>query len=426
MAGHRALGQTVHILDPFGVTGCETDRLNPFDQFSLPKTMLEPDSEMLASLLGEGHGSTREPFWPDTASSLISGLMTYIAACKKPEDRNIKTLRDLLCGDDTDYTLAVILDTEKTTMPPFAYKAIGGYLQHAESQTRPSVLSTARTYLAAISSDQVAGCMADSTISLSEVMVKTPPQSIFITIPPEKLSSHRCLLRLWVGVLLTTIMHQKRIPKQRTLFVLDEAAQLGTFDPLLSATTLLRGFGLQLVTVWQDMAQIRSRYPGRLVDDREQLRGTVLAFGFGHYNAAKDYADVLGFEPAQLASMKPEEAVLAIRGEGTRRISRINYLTEPAFAGMFDENPYFIQEQEVEPVTAEPPAPKTTWQEKIAHTRDVFRALITDARAEGMDEGNEKILGTLMHMADVIEEIGSKIPAEKKRQSRPKKGGHSV
>ena len=158
------------------------------------------------------------------------------------------------------------------------------------------------------------------------------PQSIFITVPPEKLTSHRCLLRLWVGVLLTTVMRRKRIPKQRTLFVLDEAAQLGTFDPLLSATTLLRGFGLQLVMVWQDLAQIKSRFPAdwaTIVNNSAAL----LSFGFGHYHAAKEYSEVLGLDPGQLASLKPEEAVLAMRGDGTRKISRVNYLLAPRVRG---------------------------------------------------------------------------------------------
>ena len=58
VCGRRAgVGADGPRLDPFGVTGRPGDRLNPFDQFTLPKTMLEPDSEMLASLLGEGHGS---------------------------------------------------------------------------------------------------------------------------------------------------------------------------------------------------------------------------------------------------------------------------------------------------------------------------------------------------------------------------------
>ena len=197
--------------------------------------------------------------------------------------------------------------------------------------------------------------------------------------PPEKLTSHRCLLRVWVGVLLTTIMRRKRIPKQRTLFVLDEAAQLGTFDPLVSATTLLRGFGLQLVMVWQDLAQIKSRYPAdwaTIVNNSAAL----LSFGFGHYHAAKEYAEVMGLEPGQLASLKPEEAVLAIRGDGTRKISRANYLREPQFDGMFDPNPYFAEEPEmnVEPANPMPPVP-ATWQEKITHSRTVLMKFLEEA-----------------------------------------------
>ena len=418
----RALGQTVHIIDPFGVTGRPGDRLNPFDQFVLPKTMLEPDSEMLASLLGEGHGSTREPFWPDTANSLIAGLVAYIAACKAPKDRNIQTLRDLLHGDDTIYRLAQLLDDEGKLMPPYAYRAIGAFLEHAESQTRPSVLSTARTFLTAISSDQVAQCLADSTISLSDVM-EGAPQSIFITVPPEKLTSHRCLLRLWVGVLLTTVMRRKRIPKQRTLFVLDEAAQLGTFDPLVAATTLLRGFGLQLVMVWQDLAQIKSRYPAdwaTIVNNSAAL----LSFGFGHYHAAKEYSEVLGLDPGLLASLKPAEAALAMRGEGTRKISRVNYLLAPEFEGMFDPNPYFAEEAklDVKPVKPEPPAPET-WQEKVAHARTVLTSLLEEARKDGDSREEEQIYGALMHLADAVEEIGRHLPShiERKRPIRRKK-----
>ena len=423
----RALGQTVHVLDPFGVTGRPGDRLNPFDQFTLPKTMLEPDSEMLASLLGDGHGSAKEPFWPDTASSLIAGLVAYIAACKTRKDQNIQTLRDMLFGDDTSYRLAQLLDDEGKQMPPFAYKAIGAFLEHPESQTRPSVLSTARTFLTAISSDQVAHCLADSTISLSDVMRGTP-QSIFITVPPEKLTSHRCLLRLWVGVLLTTVMRRKRVPKQRTLFVLDEAAQLGTFDPLLSATTLLRGFGLQLVMVWQDLAQIKSRYPAdwaTIVNNSAAL----LSFGFGHYHAAREYSEVLGLDPGQLASLKPEEAILAMRGDGTRKISRVNYLLEAEFKGMFDPNPYFAEEPEteVEPVSPGPPAPET-WHEKVTHTRTVLRRFLEEARKEGESKEEEQIFGALMHLADAVEEIGRHLPPgiEKKRAVRRKKADRGV
>ncbi|WP_020465554.1 type IV secretory system conjugative DNA transfer family protein [Singulisphaera acidiphila] len=254
------LGQAVHILDPFGITGHETDRLNPFDLFSLEGSMLEPDAEMLASLLGEGHSSQREPFWADTASGLNSGLIAYVAGDVSPEERNMKAPRDLLFNEDVDYHLAGLLDGKKEELPPFFYGEIAGYLQHATQQTRPSVLSTARTVMRALNSDQVTDCMRDSTLSLLDV-VEGKPQTIYITIPPEKPKSHRCLLRCWAGTLLTTIMRRREIPEKKTLFVFDELAQLGTIDPLLAVTTLLRGYSVQLVSVWQDLALMKGRYP---------------------------------------------------------------------------------------------------------------------------------------------------------------------
>ena len=52
------------------------------------------------------------------------------------------------------------------------------------------------------------------------------PIDIFVTIPPEKVISHAGLLRMIVGILLTTIMRRTEIPEQRTVMIIDEAAQL--------------------------------------------------------------------------------------------------------------------------------------------------------------------------------------------------------
>lgn len=67
------------------------------------------------------------------------------------------------------------------------------------------------------------------------------PMTIYIVVPPHMLVSHGRLLRLWVGSLMTAIMRRRARPPLSTLFILDEAAQLGTFNELRQAVTLLRG-----------------------------------------------------------------------------------------------------------------------------------------------------------------------------------------
>ncbi len=198
-----AMGHRIAVIDPFGVTGHTSDRLNPLDLFSLQGAQLESDAEMLAALLGDGHEFKSDPFWTDTAGGLVSGLIAHVAATDIPGKRSMSAIRKMLYGDDVDYNLAVMLD-KKQHRCQLAYDEIAAYLQICSDKTRPSVLSTARTFTRALNSAQVAGCLDDSTISLAEI-VGGRPLDVFITIPPEKLKSHRNMLKMLVGTLLTAI-----------------------------------------------------------------------------------------------------------------------------------------------------------------------------------------------------------------------------
>jgi type IV secretion system protein VirD4 len=339
----REMGYEVAVLDPFNITSFESARLNPFDQFNLPGAMLESDAEMMASQLGEEHQIEKDLFWNDQANGLIAGLIVAIQTTEEPIDRHLVTLKDCLFGDDVVYNLACLLDNKGKAMPKFAYGGIAAFLQAAEQNTRPSILSTAQNYMRALCSEAVERCLVDSNIKLADV-IEGRPLDIFICIPPEKMKSHKCLVRLWAGTLLTAVMRRTEIPAKRTLLVADEAAQLGEFDLILTACTLLRGYGLQLITAWQDVAQIRSRYK----QDYSTIlnnAAALISFGQSHYGAAKEYADLFGIDAAELLKMGMDQAALSIRGEGTRLIRRLNYLKDEEFVGLSDPNPYFARHQ---------------------------------------------------------------------------------
>ena len=75
--------------------------------------------------------------------------------------------------------------------------------------------------------------------------VDSAPLTIFIVLPSHMLSSYGRLLRLWIGTLLAAITRRRSRPAKPTLFILDEAAQLGELEELRLAVTLLRDYGLQ-------------------------------------------------------------------------------------------------------------------------------------------------------------------------------------
>jgi len=114
----------------------------------------------------------------------------------------------------------------------------------------------------------------------------------------------RALLRLWVGTLLTAVTSRKVIPQTRTLFVLDEAAQLGSLGALKQAITLLRGYGLQVWTFWQDLSQLKTLYAN---DWQTMLNnsGVLQVFGLNNHLMAKEWAEVMGVDAGELIGLEP-------------------------------------------------------------------------------------------------------------------------
>jgi type IV secretion system protein VirD4 len=182
------------------------------------------------------------------------------------------------------------------------------------------------------------------------------PLSIFIIIPPDRLESLRPLWRLWIGTLLTTVMRRTEIPRQRTLFLLDECAQLGEMPAVRQAITLLRGYGLTVWTVWQELSQLRQCYP----QDWQTIihnSGATQLLSVPNHLLAKEWSELLGMDAAKLSQLPAEDAVVSIHGRGPCVVRRLDYLADPPFAGLYDDNPRFAR-------LAPPAPPANGWRAK--------------------------------------------------------------
>src|SRR5690606_20816379 len=119
-----------------------------------------------------------------------------------------------------------------------------------------------------------------------------------------------------------------------------------TLSELRQAITLLRGYGLQTWSFWQDVSQLKLLYPRDWETMVNNCR-VVQAFGANNMNAASAMANLLGFlSGPQMLDLEQEEMLLQIAGAETVIAKRPNYLTDPAFNGMFDENPLFDRERD--------------------------------------------------------------------------------
>jgi type IV secretion system protein VirD4 len=174
-----------------------------------------------------------------------------------------------------------------------------------------------------------------------DAVVRGGPTSIYIVMPPHMLQSHGRVLRLWIGALIQLILRRRSKPEKSTLFILDEAAQLGTLAQLRTAITLLRGYGLQTWSFWQDVSQLKMLYP---LDWQTMVNNSKVfqAFGANNLGAAEAMASLIGFASGQqFLDMERGEMLLQIAGDEAVVARLPNYLSDPVFEGQFDPNPFF-------------------------------------------------------------------------------------
>ena len=336
----RDLGQQVVVLDPYRTVTDHGDSLNPYDLFALPGSEIDGDSEMLVDLVTGGDLTLgKDPFWDLTAGGLLTGLIGYAAELDDPNKRHLGTALDLLHHDDIDYHLAVLLDNHKFKTP-LIRQEIAGYLSHEGDRCRPSVRSTAQAKVKTLCGAAAQRSLQASTFDLQAVL-RGDPLTIYLVLPPEKLHSHRAILRLWLGVLLTTVMRRQHRTPQKTLFILDECAQLGTMPLLRQALTLLRGYGVQVWTFWQDLSQLKQLYPQdwpTIVNNS----AVTQVFGMTNHLMAAECAALLGVRSEALLGLSPAEQMVHRARRGVTTARRLDYLRNRRFAGRFDANRRFV------------------------------------------------------------------------------------
>ena len=109
---------------------------------------------------------------------------------------------------------------------------------------------------------------------------------------------------------------------------------------LRQAITLLRGSGLQTWTFWQDLSQLRQLYP----NDWQTIvnnSGVLQVFGITNHYMAREWGELLGQRPEDLAQLAREDAAVLRQGQGSLVCRRPDYLKDEMFTGLFDANQRF-------------------------------------------------------------------------------------
>jgi len=327
----RGRGQEVHVLDLR--EGADSDSLNPLDLVARQGGEPAVTARSFAAEFIERGAQERDRFWNDFSENLLTGGVAWLIADRPENERRISSLFDLFNSDDVAYSLAVKLD-QKEVRNRAAYAAFASFLQLPERETRPSVLGTLQTHLRLFDSDLVRRLTDTTTFDL-DAFVAGKPMSLYIIVPPLRLSAYKSLLRAWLSGLMLALTQRTTAPRERTLMLCDEIGNLGRLDALLTAATLLRSWGLTLWTFWQNAAQLPAIYGSQantLVDNA----GVLQAFGAKNRRMAQDIANLVGgITPDDILNLPSDEQVILIEGKVTR-CKQVRYYQEKQFFGIGD------------------------------------------------------------------------------------------
>lgn len=203
-------------------------------------------------------------------------------------------------------------------------------------KTWGSMLTTLQNNLSFLNSDQVRSCLCASELNWKDFENGTGT-TVYIVIPPHRLRTASALPATIFKSLINVLSARTRVPEFSTLFLLDEVAQLGPMEEFVAAKTLLRGYGVQVWSFWQDLSQLKAIYPviwPTLVNNCKVIQ----TFGCATPLMASGLNEILDVPANDIIDLEHNEMLLSIYGDQIVTALKPVYYSDPAFAGSFNEN----------------------------------------------------------------------------------------
>jgi len=288
---HRAtINKQVHYLDPFGITGKPQSRFNPLARFT-PANM-EAESKALAAALFLVNADERD-HWNAAGQQLLAAFILYVYASPDipPEKKDLPSVRRLLLG-------GVAMTLQAMAMSKLANGLIAdlaaSFLKTPEREFG-SIVSTAQRQTEILDNPDIVACLS-ATGPGEEVDFAawhSGTMTVYLCLSAPKFPVFNRWLRLVLTSALDEMTDKLNPPALPVCFMLDELATLGHLGAVENAVGLAAGYGIQLVTVFQDVAQMRDLYKGRWASFIGNA-GVRALFNLDDYDTASYWSKFMG------------------------------------------------------------------------------------------------------------------------------------
>ena len=297
--GTRArLGQ-VWCIDPTGSTGARASTWSPLTGCGQWREACRAAAELCEAAKGEGTTADGD-FWYATAAKLLAPLFAAAAL-----DR--RTMADVVRWVDTQEVGEVTSILEREAAPEVLHAAEATWCR--DERTRSSIYTTAETVLAPFA-HQPPGLAARSAFEPSHLL--TGGHTLYLCAPAH---DQRRLRGYFTALTQAVLAHafasatkSGRPLDPPLLVVLDEAAHIAPLAELDGLAATCASHGIQIVTVWQDLAQVRARYGARAPTVLNNHRAKLFLPGIADPDTLEYASQLIGDEEAAHPSVTRDPA----------------------------------------------------------------------------------------------------------------------
>jgi len=259
----------VVVIDPFSVIAKNYPRLiekypylasngfNPVEALDPQSDDFADEATALAEAIIRIEG--QEPHWSQSAQDLIAALIMTV----RLSGLNSRSFADvrMLLGQRAEEFRSTMREIADGGNAELAVKA-GRFADiSGENRELNSIISTALTQTRWLDSRPIKADLARGAFDFAGL--KQRSTTVYLVLPPRYLATHSTWLRLMLTSILLPLLRSVENAKVPVLFMLDEFAQLGQMPVIENNMALMRGYGLKLWPVFQDLAQAKALYKER-------------------------------------------------------------------------------------------------------------------------------------------------------------------
>lgn len=256
------LGQQVHVIDPFDLSGIPSACFNPLAWLRTTESKyFFDDCDLLARALVASEASQYEHFRTE-AVNLMRGLILYLFA-HEPHNLNLNRLYDLAFGNSR-YWFAVFELMAESEVEHEGIRRIvrsaGNWYLGLEGKAQDQHRGTVQKNLQWLAGLALPPVVQKSDFDIKQL--KATPSTIYLCIPGESRELYKPYVRCLVTLVLLGMYRTRGIGALPVQFMCDEFyTTIGSLEIVDTAVGDMRGYGARFAFVFQDLSQLQRLYP---------------------------------------------------------------------------------------------------------------------------------------------------------------------